>query len=154
MNRRPVTSVELGADHIYYNIAVQNDGTTPIDLNFQDIRTVEIVPNPEHYYLSVVRFFVPGAGIPLFHLDPVIIKGVTSASSPALFSNGQFTEAMEGLTISGNGIVPGTKITTYFNPNHVNLDTATTITGLIDVTLINTTDAAQQQYGAAFMKIL
>lgn len=139
MNRRSKTSIEVGTDHIYYNIAVQNDGIVPIDLTFQDIRTVEIVPNPEEYYLSVVRFFVPGAGIPLFQVGNFTLD-VTTVSTPALVSNGLFTSAMVGLTISGNGIVPGTTIMTFNDTSHVTLDTATTRTGLTTITLINTTD--------------
>ena len=98
MNRRQKTGIEVGADHIYYNIAVQNDQTTPINLQFQDIRTVELVKNPEEYYLSVVRFFVPGAGIPLFHIDPVTVVVNITSGNPVITSANLFNPLMVGFT--------------------------------------------------------
>lgn len=142
MNRRPKSNVEVGADHIYYNIAVQNDGTTPIDLQFQDIRTVEIVKNPEEFYLSVVRFFVPGAGIPLFHIDPVTVEVTISSGNPVINSNGLFNSLMVGYTVTDSkGLIPaGTFIINYISPNAVTLSPTPTLgSGTTTMTLVNST---------------
>jgi hypothetical protein len=134
------SSLESKSDHIYYNIAVTNNQSVPINLQFQDIRTIEIVPNPEDYYLSVIRFFIPGSGIPLFDINPFTLNDITIESTPVLLSNGQFTPAMVGLTISGNGIFPGTTISTFTDVNTLQLSHATTLTTTTSVTFVGTTD--------------
>lgn len=143
MNRKSnKTSLEVTPDHIYYNIAVQNDQKEPIDLQFQDIRTVAIVKNPEEYYLAVVRFFVPGAGIPLFQVDFMELDDITISSNTTLISQGLFTEGMIGLTISGIGIMPGTTITTFNSANNVTISQATTFSGTTNITFPGVTNNA------------
>jgi hypothetical protein len=142
MNRRQKTGIEVGADHIYYNIAVQNDQTTPINLQFQDIRTVELVKNPEEYYLSVVRFFVPGAGIPLFHIDPVTVVVNITSGNPVITSANLFNPLMVGFTVTDSaGLIPaGTTIINYINPDSVTLSVTPTLgSGTTTMTLVNAT---------------
>lgn len=66
--------MKLDDDHVYYNIVITNTSTTdPILANFQEFRTEAIIKNPEDYHLSVIRFTIPTASIPL--LIPSIQPG-------------------------------------------------------------------------------
>lgn len=58
-------------DRVYYNVVIPhltdpNAPNTPSLARFTETRTDEIVPNIDLYYLSIIRFSIPGASIPLF----------------------------------------------------------------------------------------
>lgn len=53
-------------DNIYYNVIMNNTTSLPIQASFEENRTVSIVTRPSDYTLSIVRFFLPGAMIPIF----------------------------------------------------------------------------------------
>lgn len=55
-----------GVDNVYVNTIVYNDGKTFIPCKFQISNDQAIIGNPSDYYLTVVRFTVPGNNIPLF----------------------------------------------------------------------------------------
>jgi len=57
-----------GGEHIYYNVNIINPNNN-VNLrtmaSFTENRTQNLVDNADDYYLSVVRFYVPGDSIPL-----------------------------------------------------------------------------------------
>jgi len=53
-------------DNIYYNIYISNKGDQAIPAFSQVRKDQAIIDNPTHYYLSVVRFDLPGQAIPIF----------------------------------------------------------------------------------------
>lgn len=68
MNRSQLSKTP---DHIYYNVIMGNShfsaGSNTNNLaTFSETRVEAIVDKPEDYYLSIIRFNVPGSSIPLF----------------------------------------------------------------------------------------
>src|SRR5579875_1333655 len=64
------------SDNVYYNVTIPQNlastynlpnptGGMPTPAQFLDVRDSPIVENPEDYYLSVIRFQVPGQEIPI-----------------------------------------------------------------------------------------
>ncbi len=66
-------------DHIYYNITIFNDDTVSIPAEFNETRRSVLLENPNDYYLSIVKFSVPGTGIPIFSFK--FQDGVTPLTS-------------------------------------------------------------------------
>lgn len=55
-------------DHIYYNIIIPHDntyGSSPTLAIFDEQRVEALIDNPEDWYLSIIRFTVPGSQIPI-----------------------------------------------------------------------------------------
>lgn len=53
-------------DHVYYNVIINNTGTTLKAANFSETRTFPILNKQSDYYLTVPRFSVPALAIPMF----------------------------------------------------------------------------------------
>lgn len=53
-------------NHIYYDISFYNDKTIPIEAKINENRNQQLIDNPNNYYLSVIRFLIPTAYIPIF----------------------------------------------------------------------------------------
>ncbi len=61
-------------DNIYYNVVVRNTTQSPVRATFTETRTVDLLSNPSKYYLSIIRFYVPGTMIPIFDFpDPTSV---------------------------------------------------------------------------------
>lgn len=65
-----------GRDNIYYNIEISNSinksgNADPrgIQAVYSENLTQPIINNPSDYYLSIIRFAIPGSGIPIFTMD-------------------------------------------------------------------------------------
>lgn len=56
----------MSSDTHYYDISFVNSGTTPAKAQFFDNRSIPLVKVPEDYHLSVVRFLIPTAYLPIF----------------------------------------------------------------------------------------
>lgn len=54
------------SNHIYYDISLENTSTIPIQASLFENRNVPLIKNPNDYFLSVVRFCIPTAYIPIF----------------------------------------------------------------------------------------
>lgn len=55
--------------HIYYNAIIANPSSSYIPATFVDQRSQAILENQSDYHVSVIRFSIPGAGIPIFIFD-------------------------------------------------------------------------------------
>lgn len=75
-----------GTDHVYYNADIVNHTPQPIPVQFLEERSEAILSNPSEYYLSVIRFRLPGNLIPLFHFPPINPFFVTFSRSGIDFS--------------------------------------------------------------------
>jgi hypothetical protein len=53
-------------DHVYYDLSFSNTLTTPVQALLFENRSTPLIKNPNDYHLSVVRFTVPTAYIPIF----------------------------------------------------------------------------------------
>lgn len=53
------------SDVIYYNVIINNTTTNPIPANYSEQRTIPLLKNPSEYYISIIRFSVPGFSIPI-----------------------------------------------------------------------------------------
>lgn len=56
----------MPADHIYYDMSLNNTTNAPITAALFDQRSQPLVDNPNKYHLSVVRFCIPTSYIPIF----------------------------------------------------------------------------------------
>lgn len=54
-----------GPDVFYYNVVINNPGTSDIPANYSEQRDIPLIKNPSDYYMSIIRFSVPGFSIPL-----------------------------------------------------------------------------------------
>jgi hypothetical protein len=52
-------------DMFYYNIIINNSGTESIPANYSEQRDIPLMTRPSDYYMSVIRFSVPGFSIPI-----------------------------------------------------------------------------------------
>ncbi len=83
---------KLDDSHVYYNITITNTSLTgEIKATFQEFRGEAIIENPEDYHLSVIRFTIPTATIPL--LIPSIQPGPPpfGSNTDPLLTNYSFT---------------------------------------------------------------
>lgn len=65
-----------GKDHIYYNIEISNSvnkngnkDPRGIPASYSENLTQPIINNPSDYYLTILRFTIPGSGIPILTMD-------------------------------------------------------------------------------------
>ncbi len=58
-------------DQVYYNVEITNNTSLPKPAVFTETLTQPIITKCEDYYLSIVRFSVPGNAIPIFVCDIV-----------------------------------------------------------------------------------
>lgn len=65
-------------DHIYYNVIISNQNDYSIPAQFTENRVQAIVDDPTQYYLSIVRFLVPGQNVPIFVFAPTIYENSQS----------------------------------------------------------------------------
>jgi len=52
-------------DVIYYNVIINNSTTSPMIANYSEQRTIPLLNDPSEYYMSIIRFAVPGINIPI-----------------------------------------------------------------------------------------
>lgn len=52
--------------NVYYNMSLYNDNDYPVVANFNESRITPLLLDPSRYYMSVIRFSVPGDLIPIF----------------------------------------------------------------------------------------
>jgi hypothetical protein len=55
-------------DHIYYDVIINHDssrGNSPSRATFEETRTQSIIDNPNDFWLTIIRFTVPGYEIPI-----------------------------------------------------------------------------------------
>lgn len=57
-------------DIIYYNITIPNNTVDQVQATYNQILQVPILDNPEDYFLSIIRFTIPGASIPILRFPP------------------------------------------------------------------------------------
>ena len=65
-NVKKTSHVYSGVDHVYVNLQLQNTSTSLQPVIFNQSYENAIINTPLEYYLSIVRFSVPGALIPIF----------------------------------------------------------------------------------------
>ena len=53
------------ADLFYYNVVINNPGPGSIQANYSEQRDIPLLKDPSEYYMSIIRFSVPGFSIPL-----------------------------------------------------------------------------------------
>lgn len=53
-------------DNIYYNANMFNGSPDQVVANYNESRTSPLLYDPSKYYLSVIRFNIPGASLPIF----------------------------------------------------------------------------------------
>lgn len=54
-----------GPDVFYYNIVINNPGPGSIQANYSEQRDIPLIKDPREYYMSIIRFSVPGFSIPI-----------------------------------------------------------------------------------------
>lgn len=77
-------------DVFYYNVVINNPGPNSIPANYSEQRDIPLIKNPSEYYLSIIRFSVPGFSIPIL-ITPTTNFPSTPATTPyelALSYNG------------------------------------------------------------------
>jgi len=112
-----------GNEHVYYNVVIpyQPNSNLQTDAEFTENRTQEIIDNPNNYYLSVIRFYIPGQTIPITEF-PIIPYPNTDPNkttlSVILSYNGINSTETSLEYVSGNqfGIPPPAATPT--NPNY------------------------------------
>jgi hypothetical protein len=70
-----ITSKTYKQNHLYYDISVLNNTNKPIVAKLFENRTSALLTDPSQYYLSVVRFLIPTAYLPIFiwNVDPILL---------------------------------------------------------------------------------
>jgi hypothetical protein len=63
------TRQELPDDVIYYNIIIPNTTNDLVVAKYNQISQVPILNKPDDYFMAIVRFGIPGSGIPIFIFD-------------------------------------------------------------------------------------
>lgn len=53
------------ADMFYYNVVINNSTENSIFANYSEQRDIPLLKNPSDYYMSIIRFSVPGFSIPI-----------------------------------------------------------------------------------------
>jgi hypothetical protein len=100
------------SDVIYYNINIGNSKLVPIIANYSEQRTIPLLHNPSEYYLSIIRFSVPGLSV------PILVCPVTNAPTTPL----QTPYSVTLLYNTGSGFLTYTqKILYYPRDNFQNL---------------------------------
>jgi hypothetical protein len=126
-------------DRIYYNVTLRNENPvgndSPVPARFEEERVQPLLDNPSDYYLTISRFTVPGALIPIF-VFPIQnfreavsnINSIPLQVTPQIIVN---TVAPHGLqnsdriTITGSNSTPS--IDGTYTIIHVNSATSFTI---------------------------
>lgn len=108
----PVSMIEkyengCNDDVIYYNISIPNNTRDRMTANFNQISQVPVLSNPSDYFTSIVRFSIPGAGIPIFRFiddsyQITLSFGGFDATVPMIYSNVSPLEPGEQLVFSYN----------------------------------------------------
>src|SRR4051812_21196664 len=60
--------VSQDQDHIYYNFVIANNTNGAIQAQYTDFRSQALILSPEEWYVSIIRFDVPGSGVPINNL--------------------------------------------------------------------------------------
>lgn len=63
----PLPSTVISTDHVYFNVNVVNRTNSSIYANYESNFTVPLLSKGSDYTVSILRFFIPGSGIPIFH---------------------------------------------------------------------------------------
>ena len=92
-------------DNIYYNATMFNASTIPVVASYNETRTTPLLYDPSKYYLSVVRFNIPGSFLPIF-----IAQAVP-------FPNTDVNKLIYTVTLTRNGTTSG-PINVEYNPNY------------------------------------
>lgn len=69
---RFTNNIPKSPDNVYLNIDIFNsvrDNNKAIIAEYKENRVKSILPNPQDYYLTIVRFFIPSQQIPIFVFD-------------------------------------------------------------------------------------
>jgi len=88
MSSKLKSDVYDSEDHIYYNVIISNQNDFSIQAEFVENRVQPIIDDPSEYYLSIVRFLVPGQNVPIFVFAPTVYedrnsKVITMPYNPA-----------------------------------------------------------------------
>lgn len=62
----------MSADNQYYNAIIANNSNNFVNAKYSAALTNPIIDNPSEYYLSIIRFTIPAANIPIFIYDPLV----------------------------------------------------------------------------------
>lgn len=75
------------ADHVYYNLTLNNPTSSNALANFKENRSTTIIENPSEYTLSVVRFSLSKINLPIFFMNifPKYSSSTLPWSSTATF---------------------------------------------------------------------
>lgn len=74
-------------DHIYYNVIISNPNNYSIPATFVEDRVQAIVDDPSEYYLSVIRFLVPGQNVPIFIFSDLPTYSITLSYNNVDYQN-------------------------------------------------------------------
>lgn len=71
-------------DHVYYNVNVRGSGFLTKTAKFDENRVEPLVTNPSDYYLTIGRFSLPGAAIPIYIMPIIPNAAPTFNTNPNL----------------------------------------------------------------------
>jgi len=71
-------------DHIYYNVNIKGSGFRSNKVQFEENRVEPLVLNPSDYYLTISRFRLPGATIPIYIMPIIPNAAPTFNTNPNL----------------------------------------------------------------------
>lgn len=94
-------------DHQYYNINIINPFNYSIPATYSESRTAPILLNQKDWYLSVIRFNIPGDSIPITLLQ---------AQSFTATGNTDINKLVYSVTLTGNGFSSGQVFLEWLGP--------------------------------------
>lgn len=129
MNQRVTRANVDNSDpkNIYYNLTYYNSSTVPVVANYNETRTSSLLTNPADYYLSVVRFSIPGNLIPINvmqalpfpNTDPNVLEYAVTLTRNGTTSSPIFLNWNTGYAITA---APQRAVFTAVNPKQVPTD--------------------------------
>lgn len=90
-------SNNVGLDHIYYNATIINNTSAPAPATYSATLTSYILNNPSEWWMSIIRFNIPGYNIPLFEFKP------NTYYVSFVYNGEKFTQVVTQFINSANG---------------------------------------------------
>jgi len=113
-----------GEEHIYYNVSIPYDFTSTNYLTpatFVENRTQPIIDNPNDYYLSIIRFYIPSFMLPVTSLPilPFPNTNVNKTSLSIIFSyNGIYSDEQSLIYFTEDDTTTAPPSATATNPTY------------------------------------
>lgn len=91
---------------VYYNVNMFNSSHIPVPASYNESRQTPLLTNPSKYYLSVIRFSIPGQEIPTF------------IAQALPYPNTDINKLVYSVTLTGTGGISSGPVNLEFNPNY------------------------------------